>query len=118
MKIRPEDENGDVLPVLRAGEMNSGARAAARLAESRLTLYAGDWWENPAWGNEILNMLKESRLTEAGAQALSTYLSEYVRGTAGIRDLTDIRFSADGTRFSWSCTAITEYGPVNIGYEL
>ena len=52
--------------------------------ESRLELYAGDWWENPAWGNEILKMLQEGRLTNADVQALSTYLTEYVRETSGV----------------------------------
>ncbi len=52
MKMRPVDPDGDILPVLHTGEMFSGALAAASLAESRLNLYFGDWWENPAWGNE------------------------------------------------------------------
>ena len=48
MRMRPTDENGDVLPVLHTGEMLSGALAVASLVESRLELYAGDWWENPS----------------------------------------------------------------------
>ena len=36
MRIRPVDQNGDVLPVLHVSEMVSGATAVARLAEDRL----------------------------------------------------------------------------------
>ena len=67
MKLRPEDQNGDVLPVLHVSDMLSGSLAVAKLVEDRLNLYAGDWWENPSWGNEILRMLQEGRLTEADA---------------------------------------------------
>ena len=117
MRIRPTDENGDVLPVLHTGEMFSGALAVALLVESRLELYAGDWWENPSWGNEILRMLQEGRLTEADAQSLSTYLAGYVRKTAGVREVQDEKWSLDGGRFFWSCTVLTEYGTANVQYE-
>ena len=115
--MRPVDASGDVLPVLHTGEMFSGALAVASLVESRLNMYSGDWWENPAWGNEILRMLQEGRLTHADAQALSTYLTEYVRETSGVQDVMDVRFSVDGHRFSWSCTVLTEYGKAAVRYE-
>ena len=117
MKMRPTDENGDVLPVLQTGEMLSGALAVAQLVESRLNLYSGDWWENPSWGNEILRMLQEGRLTETDAQALSTYLTEYVRETSGVQDVTDILFSVEGHRFRWSCTVLTDYSSAKVLYE-
>ena len=115
--MRPADPDGDVLPVLHTGEMFSGALAVASLVQSRLEMYAGDWWENPSWGNEILRMLQEGRLTNADAQALSTYLTEYARETSGVQDVTDVRFSVEGHRFGWSCTVLTEYGSANINYE-
>lgn len=118
MRMRPTDENGDVLPVLHTGEMFSGSLAVASLVESRLELYAGDWWENPARGNEILKMLQEGRLTNADAQALSTYLTEYVRETSGVQDVMGIRFSVEGHRFGWECTVLTEYGKAGIEFEV
>ena len=118
MRMRPTDENGDVLPVLHTGEMFSGALAVASLVESRLELYAGDWWENPAWGNEILRMLQEGRMTRADAQAMSTYLTEYVRETPGVQDVTDVRFSVEGRRFSWECSVLTEYGKTKVDFEV
>jgi hypothetical protein len=116
--MRPTDENGDVLPVLHTGGMFSGALAVASLIQSRLELYSRDWWENPAWGNEILKMLREGRLTNADAQALSTYLTEYVRETSGVQDVTDVWFSVEGHRFSWSCTVLTEYGSASVSFEV
>ena len=118
MKLRPVDQNGDVFPVLHASDMLSGSLAIAKLVEGRLVLYFGDWWENTSWGNEILRMLQEGRLTEADAQTLSTYLSSYVRDTSGVLDVRDERWSLAGSRFSWSCTALTEYGTAAIDYSL
>ena len=116
--MRPVDPDGDILPVLHTGEMFSGALAVASLVESRLQLYAGDWWENPARGNEILRMLQEGRLTEADAQALSTYLTEYVRETSGVQDVTDVRFSVEGRRVGWECSVLTEYGKTKVDVEV
>ena len=116
MLLRPVDLSGDILPVLQGSAMLSGAAAVARLAEYRLNLYTGDWWENPSRGNEILDLLKESRLTEADAQALSTYLSSYVRETPGVKDITGAEFSVQGQRFSWKCTVMTEYGSAAVAY--
>ena len=116
MRMRPVDENGDVLPVLTGNEMLSGSAAVAALAEDRLKLYAGDWWENPAWGNEILRMLQEGRLTEAGAQSLSTYLAGYVRNTSGVKEVQEEKWDLVGGRFSWGCTVLTEYGTAEIEY--
>ena len=118
MRIRPTDEHGDILPVLHTGDMVSGAAAVALLVRHRLNLLSGEWWENPAWGNAILRMLQESRLTEADAQSLSVCLSDYVRGTRDVQDVTGIRFSVEKARFSWNCTVLTEYGAADIGYEL
>ena len=62
-------------------------------------------------------MLQESGITDANAQSLSVYLTEYVRDTKGVQDVTDIRFSVEKARFSWSCTVLTEYGQAEVQYE-
>ena len=117
MRLRPVDQNGDVLPVLHASDMFSGSLAVAKLVEDRLNMFSGDWWENPSWGNEILRMMQEGRLTEVDAQSLSTYLAGYVRGTSGVKEVQDEKWALDGGRFSWECTVITEYGKTDIHYE-
>ena len=104
MRMRPVDQNGDVLPVLHASDLFFGSLAVAKLVEDRLNLFSGDWWENTAWGNEILRMLQEGRLTEADAQSLSTYLASYVRSTSGVKEVQDEKWDLFGSRFS--CTAL------------
>ena len=56
MIFRPVDEAGDILPVLSASDLLTGARAEAELVRNRLKLLTGEWWENPEWGNGILEL--------------------------------------------------------------
>ena len=118
MRLRPVDENGDILPVLFSGSVLKGPEAVARLVKDRLELLAGDWWENPAWGNEVLEMMKESRLTEADTRALANYLTSYIRQTPGGLEVEDAALSAEGRRFSFSCRVDTEEGSAEIDYSL
>ena len=117
MRMRPVDGSGDMLPVLSFADMLTGADAAAVLAEDRLRLLAGDWWENPAWGCEILRMMQESRMTEKDAQAVSTYLASFVRETPGVLDVRNEKWEIVDSRLRWSCTAVTEYGKAEVRYE-
>ena len=114
---RPLDENGDILPVLSSGDLLRGTEAVAALVRERLNLLTGDWWENPAWGNEVLDMLQESRLTEEEAQPLASYLSSYIRETPGVRDVVGVSFSAGDRTFRYSCTVETDTGSADISYS-
>ena len=115
---RPVDASGDILPVLSSADLLRGAEAVARLVEERLSLYAGDWWENSGWGNGILQMLRESRLTEADGRALASYLASYVRETEGVDEVRDVKFSVDEKQFRFSCVVQTESGTAEITYEV
>ena len=88
----------------------------AQLVRERLELLAGEWWENPEWGNEILDMLRESRLTEADGQALAAYLTSYIRETDGVEDVRDVTFSSEGRQFSYTCTVDTGDGSASVQY--
>ncbi len=118
MICRPVDENGDILPVLSLSALLQGVPAAAQLIRDRLARHTGDWWENPAWGNEIQEMLQESRLTEADGQGLAVYLASYIRETPGVQDVRDVNFSAEGRRFHFACVAETGSGTVAVDYSL
>ena len=115
---RPADESGDILPVLSSSCLLRGSRAVAQLVRERLSLYTGDWWENPAWGNEILEMLEESRITEADGQVLSAYLSSYIREIPGVQDVREVKIEVEGRKFRYSCVIDTEKESVPIEYEV
>ncbi len=118
MTLRPVDSTGDILPVLSTSVLLRGADAVAQLIHDRLRLLQGEWWENPSWGCEILEMLRSSRLTEVDGDALSAYLSSYVRETPGVETVENAAYTVSGRRFSWSCTAQTRDGSTNISYDI
>ena len=116
MKMRPVDEFGDVLPVFSAGEMVSGPAAVALLVEERLNLLTGEWWENRGIGFSVLERLRDSRLTEADASALSSMITAYIRETPEVVDVQDVRFNVSGRAFSYSCTVRTAEGTASVFY--
>ena len=118
MILRPVDSNGDILPVLSSASLLRGPEAVARLVKDRLELLSGDWWENPARGNGILEMLKESRLTETDTRALANYITSYIRRTPGVLEVEDVAIALEGNAFSCSCRVDTEDGPAQIDYML
>ena len=115
---RPVDASGDILPVLSPADLLRGTEAVAQLVRERLELYAGDWWENSDWGNEILQMLQESRLTEADGQALASYLASYIRETPGVESVSDVSFSVEEKQFCFRCVVQAGSGTAEITYEL
>ena len=117
MILRPVDASGDILPILSSGALVSGPEAVALLVKYRLSLLAGEWWENPESGFWILETLRNSRLTDADASALSSMITEYLRETEGVLDVEDVRFSVSGRRFSFSCRVRTEEGTAVVSYE-
>ena len=118
MILRPVNASGDILPVLSSADLLKGAEAVALLVRERLELLAGEWWENPGWGNAVLNMLQESRLTKPDLQSLATYLTSYIRATPGVQEIRDVSFSAENRQFRYTCTIDTADGEAVINYEL
>lgn len=108
MKTRPADEDGDILPVLTPEDLHTGPAAAAEALRDHLRLYAGDWWEYDAKGNEILELLSGSRRTDRDAAALVTYLTSYILSLKGIVSVSGASGSFSGRAFHFSCRAHTE----------
>ncbi len=108
MKTRPADESGDILPVLSPKDLHTGPQAAAEALRDHLKLYAGDWWEYASKGNEIQELLADSRRRERDAAALVTYLTSYILSLKGIVSVSGASGSFSGRAFHFSCTAHTE----------
>lgn len=118
MIIRPAHEQGDVMPILSRADMLQGAEAVAALARDRLELLSGEWWEDPARGNALPDMLRETRLTEADGPALAAYLTSYIRQTSGVREIREVSFSVEGRQLSYACVIDTDDGEAQIDYSI
>ena len=115
-RIRPCDTTGDILPVLSVSELIQGSTTAAKHIDYRLKLLAGEWWEYPEEGNQVLKMLQASRLTEADAPALSSYLSSYIAETPGVFSIENAEITIINSTFRYACTALTSDGKVKVSF--
>ena len=117
MRIRPADASGDILPVLSSSSMVSDPESVVILVRDRLNLLSGEWWENPAWGCEIFDMIRSGRVTESDIPSLASYLSSYIASTPGVRSVEDASAAVSGRRFAFSCRVLTELGSGTVQYE-
>ncbi len=114
MLSRPVDVSGDILPVLSPSDLLSGVSAVAVGVRDHLRMYAGDWWENPELGNEILDLLSDSRCTDQDAETLSSYLVSYLLEFPGVQSVTDVSSAFSGRVFNFTCTVHTETGDTSV----
>lgn len=117
MLLRPLDASGDILPVLSTSDLVSDPESVVLLVRDRLNLLSGEWWENPAWGCEIFDMIRAGRITESDVSALASYLSSYIHATSGVKSVEDVRTAVSGRQFTFSCRVLTEHGSGNVQYE-
>lgn len=118
MLLRPVDHAGDILPVSSFDDLITDAEAIARLAEARLWLFIEDWWENPGSGNPALELLRESRLTEADADLLSQELSHYILETPGVLSVSEPTVTCTDRHVNFSCRLITSEGETGLQYSI
>ena len=116
MTLRPLDDSGDILPVPSLSALLSGPEAVTALVRLRLNLLAGEWWENPARGCEIFNMIRDRRITEQDVSALSSYLCSYISAARGVRSVEDVSAAVTGRQFTFSCRVLTEGGSGEVSY--
>ena len=114
MLLRPVDDSGDILPVLSSSVLLSGSEAVTALVRDRLNLLSGEWWENPARGCGVFEMLRSGRITAQDVPALSSCLCSYISATRGVLSVEDVQTAAAGRRFAFSCRVLTEDGSGNV----
>ena len=118
MLLRPVDASGDILPVLSTSVLVSDPESVVLLVQDRLNLLVGEWWENPAWGCEIFDMIRSGRITESDVSSLASYLSSYVAATSGVQSVKDVHTAVSGRRFTYSCCVLTQHGSRSLDYQV
>ncbi len=118
MLSRPVDESGDILPVTCLSDLLSGVPAVETGLTDHRCLFFGEWWEDPEKGNEILDLISESRCTDQDAETLESYLVSYLLEFPGVRSISDVSSSFSGHTFYFSCTAHTDFGDLKISDTL
>ena len=116
--LRPVDASGDILPVLSSSVLVSGSLAVTQLVRDRLNLLTGEWWENPAWGCEVFEMMRSGRVIAQDVSALSSYLCSYIAATRDVRSVEDVHTAVSGRQLIFSCRVMTEDGAGDVFYSV
>ena len=117
--VRPIDpETGDILPVLAYSDLSRGVREVEIQIDYHLGLLQGEWWEYLKMGNEIIDLMRETRLTEGNMRLMADCISSVIRETPGVTGISQVRYAIVDRELQYSCLAETEYGPVSVNYSL
>ncbi len=114
MLSRPVDASGDILPVCKSSDLLAGVPAVEAGLTDHRCLFFGEWWEDPEKGNDILELISESRCTDQDAETLESYLVSYLLEFPGVQSISDVSSSFSGHTFFFSCTAHTDSGDLTI----
>ncbi len=115
MRLHNCDASGDWLPCRGLNENVSGPEAVRRLIDHRMNLLAGDWWENPAHGCPMLQLLQE-RLSEANVHAATYALATYLAETNGVLSLEKVRGAVQDRRYTFTADVLTREGSFSVSY--
>ena len=119
MAVRPIDpETEDILPVLAYSDLSRGVREVEIQIDYHLGLLRGEWWEYLKMGNEIIDILRETRLTEGNMKLLADCISSIIKDTPGVTGISQVSYAIADRELQYSCLAETEYGPVAVLYRL
>ena len=108
MLSRPVDPSGDILPVLSPADLLSGPAAAAVSLRDHLNLFSGEWWEYADRGNEALDLITASRITEKEIPALTAGIISYLQSFPAVRSVSDAKVLSGWHSLTFSCIAHTD----------
>ena len=118
MRIRPFNNNGDILPVLNNNDLFVDSLAVAGDLKYRLNFWTGEWWENPEHGNQILKFMESSRLTVQDGPAVLSYIVSYILKSDNVISVEDADIVVEGRSMYFSCRVVTSSGYVPVSFDI
>ena len=117
MIIRPVDAQGDMMPISKADQMITGARAVAQAVKARLGLNYGEWWEDEEIGFQIPDFLAETYKTNQ-VDVLAKYIVGYISETKEVSSVSGVNVWTEGRTMYFSATINTQDESVNVEVNL
>ena len=109
MRVRPEDKDGDMMPVSQKSDMIEDAKAIAQIIKDRLLFYYGEWWEDETLGFRLPDFLAETvRKNDVGL--LGKYITSYISNTEGVVSIGDVNVVFDKRNFVYAAYINTNTG--------
>ena len=110
MNARPVDASGDILPVLSPASLLSDAPAVASALSDHLRLFTGDWWEYPARGNPVFDLMAAGPIQEKDLPALSASITSWLLTFPAVRSVSDVAVSLTGIVLTYTAVASLSSG--------
>ena len=112
MTARPVDASGDILPVPSPASLISEAPAAASALSDHLRLFTADWWEYPARGNPVFDLMASGPIQEKDLPALSACITSYILTFPAVRSVADVTASLSGSVLTYTAVANLSAGEI------
>lgn len=89
MRVRPVNDEGDMMPIQNDSQMLKDGEAVAQIVKSRLSFYQGEWWEDARLGIRIPEFLADN-IRRSDVDILGKYITSYVAETDGVTGIGDV----------------------------
>ena len=117
MRVRPNDANGDMMPVQDRSQMLEGAAAVAQIAKERLLFFHGDWWEDEELGIRIPEFLASS-VRKSDVSMFAKLITSYIGNTEGVTGVANARAEFKNREMIYSATLLTSEGAAELEVNL
>lgn len=109
VRYRPTDDNGDMMPIPRISYMLQDADAVGAAIKSRLSLLAGEWWEDEEIGFSLPGFIIINPRS-VNPSVVSSYVSNYITSTDGVKSIRGSEVDVDNHSLKYRCRVQTEWG--------
>lgn len=109
MKIRPIDENGDMMPVTSLDDLISDTPAVAQVIRHRTNMLYGEWWEDETLGFKVPRFLLDG-VRSGNVGMLSQYITKFITDTPGVAAVSAAQVGFDNHKMTFESAVITGSG--------
>jgi len=109
MRVRPENAEGDMMPVQSDSQMLTNESAIVQIVKDRLTFYRGEWWEDETLGVRIPDFLVDT-VRRSDVDILGKYITSYIAETEGVTGITNVSVDYNRRVLTYRCMIQTDFG--------
>lgn len=118
MRYRMLDENGDYSFGKGQQNFTFGTYAVSQAIKTRLLLLKGEWWENLKEGLPLFQDMLGSSGSDENIYIVDSLIKERIIKTPGVLEIKNFESRVEKRQYSFFCTVVSKYGPVEISQNM
>lgn len=115
MKYRILDADGDYSFGKGSQNITYGIYAVAQAIKTRLKLLKGEWWENIEEGTPLFQEILGASASPDRQMIVDSIIKDRIIKTKDVLGIKEFSSEFKNREYSFSCTAITRYGDIDVG---